>query len=164
VLGIVGALVLMFRLPDLHPRLARARGYLVPAVLLIALGLTLSPWFGVFPQLRRIPWQLVLLPVIWLALAGLGTLRLPRWSLAMVTGILALVFLGIARSLAYTQSENSFFLAFALFCTLGLSTLLLLPSTLVGRIATRGGSRRDGDMAMAIFASYCIGQFMPLFY
>ena len=42
---------------------------------------------------------------------------------------------------------------FSLMCTLGIS-MLLLPSTLVGRIATRGGSRRDGDVAMAIFASY----------
>ena len=25
-------------------------------------------------------------------------------------------------------------------------------------------SQRDGDIAMAIFASYVIGQFMPLFY
>jgi len=49
-------------------------------------------------------------------------------------------------------------------CTLLISTLLLLPSTLVGRIAARGGSRRDGDVAMAIFASYAIGQFMLLFY
>ena len=44
------------------------------------------------------------------------------------------------------------------------STLLLLAGAAVGRIATRGGSRRDGDVAMAIFASYVIGQFMPLFY
>jgi hypothetical protein len=77
--------------------------------------LTMGTWVGLTPQLRRIPQQLVLLPVIWLALAGL-------------------------------------------------SRLLLLPSALVGRIATRGGSRRDGDIAMAIFASYVIGQFMPLFY
>ena len=49
-------------------------------------------------------------------------------------------------------------------CIFAISTLLLLPGTLVGRIATRGGSRRDGDVAMAIFASYMIGQFMPLFY
>ena len=47
---------------------------------------------------------------------------------------------------------------------LAISTLFLLPSVMVGRIATRGGSRRDGDIAMAIFASYVIGQFMPLFY
>lgn len=164
VLGIAGALVLMFRLPELHPRLARTRRYLVPCVLLLALGLTLGPWIGVTPQLRRIPWQLVLLPVSWLALAGLGRLHLPRWSLAGVTGILALSCLAIARYLAYPQFENSFFLMYTLFCALGLSTLLLLPSTLVGRIAARGGSTRDGDVAMAIFASYCIGQFMPLFF
>ena len=100
VLGIAGALVLVFRLPELHPRLARTRRYLVPAVLLIALGLTLGPWLGVTPQLRRIPRQLVLLPVIWLALAGLNRLRLPRWSLAVATGILALACLAIARHLA----------------------------------------------------------------
>ena len=47
---------------------------------------------------------------------------------------------------------------------LAISTLLLLPAVAVGRIATRGGSRRDGDVAMAVFASYVIGQFMPLFY
>src|SRR6185503_1274516 len=41
VLGIEGALVLMFRLPELHPRLVRIRRYIAPAVLLIALGLTL---------------------------------------------------------------------------------------------------------------------------
>jgi hypothetical protein len=164
VLGIAGALVLMFRLPELHPSLARTRRYIVPAVLLIALALTLGPWVGVTPQLRRIPQQLVLLPVIWLALAGLCRLRLPRWSLAVVTGILALACLAVASYLAYPQFEKSFFLIYTLFCTLGISTLLLLPAVAVGRIATRGGSRRDGDVAMAIFASYVIGQFMPLFY
>jgi hypothetical protein len=56
------------------------------------------------------------------------------------------------------------FLFTMLMCFLAISTLLLLPSTLVGRIAARGGSRRDGDIAMAVFASYVIGQFMPLFY
>ena len=60
--------------------------------------------------------------------------------------------------------RRGIFLFGILMCTLGISTLLLLPSALVGRIATRGGSRRDGDVAMAIFASYAIGQFMPLFY
>jgi hypothetical protein len=39
-----------------------------------------------------------------------------------------------------------------------------LNGHLVASIATRGGSRRDGDVAMAIFASYVIGQFMPMFY
>ena len=53
------------------------------------------------------------------------------------------------------------FLVGILMDTLG---IFLLAGVAVGRIATRGGSRRDGDVAMAIFASYVIGQFMPLFY
>ena len=164
VLGIAGALGLMFRLPELHPRLARIRRFIVPCVLLLALGLTLGPWVGVTPQLRRIPQQLVLLVFIWLALAGLSRLRLPRWSLAVVTGVLALGCMAFVAWLPFSQFEKGIFLFGVLMCTLLISTLLLLPSTLVGRIATRGGSMRDGDVAMAIFASYAIGQFMPLFY
>ncbi len=164
VLGIGGALVLMFRLPELHPRLASTRRYIVPAVLLIALGLTLGKWVGVTPQWRRIPQQLALLPVIWLALVGLSKLRLPRWSLAVVSGILALGCMAFVAWLPFPQFEKGIFLFAVLMCALLISTLLLLPSALVGRIATRGGSRRDGDLAMAIFASYVIGQFMPLFY
>src|SRR5262245_18907404 len=159
VLGIAGALGLMFRLPELHPRLARARGLIVPAVLLLAVILTMGTWVGVTPQLRRIPQQLVLLVALWVALAGLSRLGMPRWSLAVVTGILALGCL--ALRIAYPAN---LFLFAMLMNTLAISTLLLVPSTLVGRIATRGGSRRDGDVAMAIFASYVIGQFMPLFY
>jgi hypothetical protein len=160
-MGIAGALVLMFCLPELHPGLARARRYMVPAVLLIALGLTLGTWVGVTPQLRRIPQQLVLLPVIWLALVGLNRVRMPRWSLPVATGILALGCQGLASASA---DNNLVWLFGTLMCTCVISTLLLLPAVAVGRIATRGGSRRDGDVAMAIFASYVIGQFMPLFY
>lgn len=163
-LAIAAASVLMLRLPELHPRLARMRQFIVPAILLIALGLTLGPWIGVTPQLRRIPQQLLLLPIIWLALAGLGKLRLPRWCLALGSAILALACFAVAHYFALPQFENAFFLAYTLFCTLAITTLLLLPSALVGQIASRGGSRRDGDIAMAIFAAFVIGQFMPLFY
>jgi hypothetical protein len=124
----------------------------------------MDTWVGVTPQLRRVPQQLVVLVFIWLALAGLNRLRLPRWSLAVVTGILALACLPFVACLPFPQFEKGIFLFAVLMCTLLISTLLLLPSTLVGRIATCGGSRRDGDVAMAIFASYAIGQFMPLFY
>jgi pimeloyl-ACP methyl ester carboxylesterase len=157
VLGITGALVLMFRLPELHPRLARIRRFIVPGVLLIALVLTLGTWVGVSPQLRRIPAHLVVLGVVWLALAGLGRLRWPRWSLVVVAGILALG----CMALGFATDIFPFFILMAIF---GIGALLLLPSTLVGRIAARGGTRRDGDIAMAVFASYVIGQFMPLFY
>src|SRR3954451_13669165 len=47
VLGIAGALVLLFRLPQLHPRLARIRGFIVPIILLIAIILTMGTWIGV---------------------------------------------------------------------------------------------------------------------
>ena len=177
VLGIAGALVLMFRLPELHPRLARTRRFIVPAVLLIAIILTMGTWVSVTPQLRRIPQQLVLLVAIWLALAGLSRLRMARWSLAVVTGILALgclalriayatkpVLVAVHADHVEVTGPVVIFLFAILMDTLGISTLLLLPAVAVGRIAARGGSRRDGDLAMAIFASYVIGQFMPLFY
>ena len=151
----------MFRLPECHPRLARTRRYIIPVVPLIVLALTLGTWVGVTLQLRRIAQQLVLLPVIWLALVGLNRLHMPRWSLAVVTGILALGCL----VLQFASAENTTVLLFAtLMCTLVTSTLLLLPAVAVGRVATRGGSGRDGDVAMTIFASVVIGQFMPLFY
>lgn len=156
-LGIAGALGLMFCLPEVHPRLARMRRFIVPGVLLLALVLTLWPWVGVSPQLRRIPAHLFVLGVVWLALIGAGRLRKPRWSLPVLTAILALC------CFVLWWTADIFFFGL-LFATLAVSTLLLLPSLAVARIASRGGSRRDGDIAMAIFASYVIGQFMPLFY
>ena len=169
VLGMAGALGLMLYLPDLHPRLARMRRFIVPGVQLLALALTMGTWIGVTPQLRRIPAHLAVLGIVWLALAGLSRLRLPRWSLVVATGILALGCLALAFSTTSVLktiglAKPTIFLFATLTCALGISALLLLPAALVGRIAARGGSRRDGDVAMAIFASYVIGQFMPLFY
>src|SRR5215471_3025164 len=63
VLGITGALGLMFCLPEVHPCLARIRRFIVPGVLLLALVLTLWPWVGVSLQLRRIPMHLAVLGV-----------------------------------------------------------------------------------------------------
>jgi hypothetical protein len=160
-LGIAGALVLMFRLPYLHPRLTRIQGLIAPAVLLIAIILTTGTWLGMTPQLRRVPLQLVLLVVIWLALACLSRLRMPRWSLPVVTGILTLGC--VALEIAYANPTN-FFPFVMLTIIWGSCTVALLAGVAVGRIATRGGSNRDGDVATAIFASYAIGQFMPLFY
>jgi len=156
-LGITGALGLMFYLPEIHPRLARIRRFIVPGVLLLALVLTLWPWVGVNPQLRRIPAHLLVLIIGWLALRGACKLRMPRWTVAVATGILAACCFAV-----FWVTGN--FLVGLLMAILAISTLLLLPSLAVARIATRGGSRRDGDIAMAIFASYVIGQFMPLFY
>lgn len=137
----------------------------------------MGTWIGVTPQLRRMPQQLVLVPIIWLTLVGLGKLRLPRWSLAVFTALLTLGCAAFrnagakkplhivfhANHLEVTGSTGMWLFG-TLMCTFAITTLLLLPSLAVGRIATRGGSRRDGDIAIAIFASYAIGQFMPLFY
>ena len=82
---------------------------------------------------------------------------MPRWSLPVVAAILTPCFLAVF----WATGIFFFGLLFAIFAIGG---LLLLPAVAVGRIATRGGSRQDGDVAMAIFASYVIGQFMPLFY
>jgi pimeloyl-ACP methyl ester carboxylesterase len=156
-LGITGALGLMFCLPEIHPSLAKIRRFIVPGVLLLALVLTLWPWVGVNPQLRRIPAHLIVLAAVWLALIGADRLRRPRWSVPVLTAILTLCCFAV-----WWAADISFF--GLLFAILAISTLLLLPSVAVGGIATRSGSRRDGDIAMAIFASYVIGQFMPLFY
>jgi len=91
------------------------------------------------------------------ALAGARRLRLPRWSLPEVTGILALGCLPLAI-------VKGHFLFAILMCALAISTLLLLARVAVGRIATRGGLRREGDISLAIFASCVIGEFILLCY
>ncbi|MDZ4687554.1 MAG: alpha/beta hydrolase [Planctomycetaceae bacterium] len=161
VLGMASALVLTFRLPELHPSLVQNRRWIVPTVLLIAIILTTGTWLGLTPKLRRIPQQLVLLVVIWLALAGLSKVRMPRWSLPVVTGIMTL---GCVTLVIACANPTNFFPFVMLTLISGGSTVALLSAVVVGGIATRGGSRRDGDVAMALFASYAIGQFMPLFY
>jgi hypothetical protein len=50
-----------------------------------------------------------------------------------------------------------------LVASLGVSTLFLCAGMIVAWFASRKGTPRDGDIAMAIFASYVIGQSMPIF-
>ena len=158
VLALAGALGLMFCLPELHPRLARARGFLIPAILIITLILTTETWIGAVTSLRRVPLQLVLAALLWFALAGVGKFHVPRWSILAVTAILALGCWVMAWKLNAGVSFG------IMMCVFGMSMLLLCPALIVAQIATCGGSRRDGDIAMAIFASYVIGQYMPPFY
>ena len=80
-----------------------------------------------------------------------------RWSLPAFAAILTVA------SFAVYWTTGIFLIGLAM-AILAVSTLLLVPSAFVGRIAARGGSERDGDIAMAIFASFVIGQFIPLFY
>ena len=82
-----------------------------------------------------------------LVIVGGGKVRIPRWSFAAVAAAVAL---GLALMGAYF---------FALFAALG--ALLFFVGAVLGRLAARGGSRLDGDIAMAIFIGYAIGQWLP---
>jgi hypothetical protein len=157
VLALAGALGLMFCLPELHPRLARARGFLVPAIVIITAILTTETWIGAVTSLRRVPLQLALAAGLWFALSGVGKFRVPRWSILVVTAILALG----CWVMAWVLKAG---VAFGIMmCVFGMSTLLLCPALIIARIAARHGSRRDGDLAMTLFASYAIGQCVPQF-
>ena len=45
-----------------------------------------------------------------------------------------------------------------------LLTLVLLAGTVIGWLAARNGTARDGDLALAIFVGYAIGQWLPMAY
>jgi hypothetical protein len=42
--------------------------------------------------------------------------------------------------------------------------MALLAGTICGAIVSRRGSRRDGDITLAIFAGYAVGQWMIVFF
>jgi hypothetical protein len=154
-LGMTGGFILAFCLPELHPRLTQMRGLVVPVVIIIPLVLASGTWIGAAPHLRRIPLQLVLMAVIWLVLIGISKIRLPRWSLAAAAVVLTL---GCALVGPHFTRLSGLLVA-----AMGMSTVFLCWAAIVGWIGARGGSRRAGDLAMAIFAGYVIGQCMPLF-
>jgi hypothetical protein len=77
VFAMAGALGLIWSLPELSPRLSRARGILVPAAIIIAVSFTMDRWVGSTLNLHRIPLQVVIGVLVWLALVGLSKLGLP---------------------------------------------------------------------------------------
>jgi hypothetical protein len=81
---------------------------------------------------------------------GAGKLGIPRWSFAAFAAAVAI---GCVIVGAYFP---------ALFASIG--ALVLFAGTVLGWIAARRGSRRDGDLAMAIFVGYAIGQWIPIIF
>ena len=161
VCGMAGALGLIWSLPELDPRLARARGVLVPAAILMAVVLTTGRWFGASPHLHRMPLQISIGVLVWLALAGLAKLGLPRWSLAAI--VAALTLLCIIVQAIPAVGSGDWRIPFRLLALIGTVCILFAGAGLVvGRMASRG-SRCDGDLAVAIFLGYAIGQWMPKF-
>lgn len=147
-LGLLGALGLGDRLPTLFPRLARARGPLIAAIVLGAVALLFGTWLGVAPIPRRVPLQLAVTAVSGLVLVGAARLRVPRWVFAA------------CAALAATGCAALGYPFLALFAALG--ALVLFAGTAVGWVATRGGTRWDGDIALAMFVGYAIGQWVPM--
>lgn len=149
-LAVPSAFVLALRLPGLFPQLARIRGPLLAGAVILAFDLTSSTWLGTAPNPRRIPVQIVAIICFWLVLAGAGKLRVPRWS-------------GVALAVAFAVGcmiAGEYL--FGLFAGIGATGLF--AGMVLGEIAARCGTRRDGDLAMAIFVGYAFGQWIPLIF
>ena len=146
-LGALAALGLALALPAFPARWAWVRGPLIPIIAIAAVALTSGTWFGAAPHLRRAPAHIVAMTLVLLAGIGAARLRIPRWSFAAFAAAVA-----VACAIA-----GVYFLA--LFATLG--ALILFAGTVLGWIAARRGSKRDGDIALAVFVGYAIGQCMP---
>jgi hypothetical protein len=158
-----GALGLMRNLTKLDPRLARVRGILVPAALLMAVVLTTGWWFGAGPILHRIPLQGSIGVIVWLALTGIGKLGLPRWTLA--AAVAAFTLLCIIVQFVPSLASGEGMIPFRLMALIGtVCTFFTGAGLVLGRRMASGDSRRDGDLAVAIFLGYAIGQWMPKFF
>jgi pimeloyl-ACP methyl ester carboxylesterase len=136
-LATLGAFGLALCLPELLPRLAWLRGPLVAAIFIVAFVLSKSLSLDTMPHLQRVPLQIAAIAIALLVLKGAGRLHIPRWSfLALAVA----VWVGHAITGAdFLLFHASFPLVFHLF-----------EGTVVGTIAACRGSRRDGDIAMAI--------------
>jgi pimeloyl-ACP methyl ester carboxylesterase len=150
VLGTLGALGLALWLPELPSRWARVRGPLVAVIVIAAAACTTATWFGGMPVLRRIPQQIVFMVMGVLVIVGAGKLRVPRWSFAALVAGAGIGCLVVGLNLL------------ALFAWCG--AMVLAWGALAGTLAARHGSPRDGDIAMAVFVGYALGQWMPMLY
>ena len=158
ILCLLGAVGLIFY-TEVTPGLRPIRAVLIPAIIISTIVLSMGTYGGVTPQFRRIVWQLAIMTIIWLALAGLGRWRIPRWSLSALSALISLSCL-TATLIMGRHGSLPVWLAFLLG---GITTFFLLVGTLVGWFVARRGTREAGNLAMAILAAYLIGQWMPRF-
>jgi len=148
--GILGALGLAFCLPAFPTGWTWMRGLLVPAIYIAAITFTTGTWLGVEPLLRRIPLYITFTVISLFLVLGASKLRIPRWSFLALSVV---VWLGGLLAGAHI---------FAFF--MSLFALILFVGTLLAAIAGRCGSRRAGNIALALFMGYAIGQWMPIMY
>jgi len=146
-LGMLGAVGMALRMPELLPRLAQVRGLLLPVIAIAALAVTTGTWLDAAPHPRRAPLQIATVAIALLVVMGAGRLRIPLWTFpALAAGVAIGCVIAGAYFLALLAS---------------LLALVLLAGTVLGVFAAHGGSRRDGEIAMAILVGYAIGQWIP---
>lgn len=149
VLGCIGGIVFGFCVPDVSGRLKPFRGPIFAISAIAAVALTTSTWLGASPTLRRIPFCLFYMAVAWLLILIRNKLRIPRWSFTLLVVIATIIML-----LANVRLLPLF---------TGSLALLLTTAGALGKMAARRGSRRDGDLFVAILAGYALGQWIPMF-
>jgi pimeloyl-ACP methyl ester carboxylesterase len=146
--GLLGALGLTLLLPRLPSRLAWMRGLLVAAIFIVAFILTAGDWLDVLPHLRFFPLQFTATAIVFLVLVGAGRLRIPRWGLLALSTVVWAICMATGANLPGPRGVV-------------VSTFLLpafLLGTVLGKVAAHRGSRRDGDIAMAIIVGCALFQ------
>jgi hypothetical protein len=129
-------------LTDLLPQLARYRGLLIGGFIAAAFMFTFcGRWIDATPNLLV---QGIAIPVAILVSIIAGSLRIPRWSFAVLS-LLVMVMAGF-----WFDPIKSWPAFEVLACTLILTPALIV-GIFVGWVAARRGSRLQGDIAMAIF-------------
>jgi len=142
VLAMLAAGKLAICLTDLFPQLARFRGLFIGVFIAVAFMLTLcGRWLDATPHLRL---QGIAIPVTFLLLIIAGRLRIPRWSFAAL-GVLVTV-IAVCWFKASQSDAALILMAPAL-----VLTPALIAGIFIGWVASRRGSRLQGDIAMAIF-------------
>ncbi len=162
VFGMIGALGLIWLLPELSGPLARIRGLLVSGLLIATIALTMNTWIGSTLDWHRIPLQTVIGIMVWLMLLGIRKLGWRRWTIALAITLGAFAWIILQEPL--TLAFGSWGGAVHLLSMFGvIIALLFWAGTVPGWLAARRGKRSDGDLAMAILVGYAIGQWIPKF-
>ena len=162
VLGMIGAFGLIWLLPELSGPLARIRGLLASGLVIATIALTMNTWIGSALNLHRIPLQTAVGIIVWLMLLGIRKLGWQRWIIALVATLSAFAWIILQESL--TLIFRSWGVAIHLLSIFGvIIALLFWAGTVPGGLAARRGQRSDGDLAMAVFLAYAIGQWIPKF-
>jgi hypothetical protein len=162
VLGMIGALGLSWLPPELRSPWARIRGWLVSGFLIATIALTMNTWIGSALNWHRIPLQTVIGIMVWLVLLGIRELGWQRWIIALVATLGAFAWIILQEPLTLFFGYGG--AAVHLLSIFGvLIAVLFGVGTVPGALAARRGQRSDGDLAMAVFVAYAIGQWLPKF-